>query len=143
MFCRNCGQPYVTDEAVLCVKCGTQKGLGYNFCPACGRPTPPKTSICLSCGVSLLDFARTGNKSKIAAGLLALFLGGFGAHNFYLGYTGKAVVQLVCMILGILTACFVVGYFVVLGISIWAFIEMIMIFTGTINRDADGFLLKD
>ena len=93
--------------------------------------------------VSLLDFARTGNKSKIAAGLLALFLGGFGAHNFYLGYTGKAVVQLVCMILRILTACFVVGYFVVLGISIWAFIEMIMIFTGTINRDADGFLLKD
>ena len=30
-------------------------------------------------------------KSKIVAGLLGLFLGGLGVHNFYLGYTGKAV----------------------------------------------------
>ena len=28
-----------------------------------------------------------GNKSKMAAGLLGIFLGTFGVHNFYLGYT--------------------------------------------------------
>ena len=28
MFCRNCGEQYVTDEAVMCVKCGAQKGTG-------------------------------------------------------------------------------------------------------------------
>lgn len=33
-------------------------------------------------------------KSKIVAGLLGLFLGTLGVHNFYLGYTGKAVAQL-------------------------------------------------
>lgn len=33
-------------------------------------------------------------KSKMAAGLLGIFLGGLGVHNFYLGYTGKAVAQL-------------------------------------------------
>lgn len=41
-------------------------------------------------------------KSKMAAGLLGIFLGSFGVHNFYLGYTTKAVIQLVCTIVGIL-----------------------------------------
>jgi len=37
----------------------------------------------------------------VAAGILALFLGTFGIHNFYLGYTGKALFQL----LGTLLSC--------------------------------------
>lgn len=24
-FCKNCGEPYMTDEAVMCVKCGVAK----------------------------------------------------------------------------------------------------------------------
>ena len=28
MFCKNCGEQYQTDEAVICVKCGTAKGHG-------------------------------------------------------------------------------------------------------------------
>ena len=38
-------------------------------------------------------------KSKMAAGLLGIFLGSLGIHNFYLGYTGKAVAQLLITIL--------------------------------------------
>ena len=38
-------------------------------------------------------------KSKIAAGLLGIFLGSFGVHNFYLGYTGKAVAQLLLLLI--------------------------------------------
>ncbi len=34
-------------------------------------------------------------KSKIAAGLLAIFLGGFGIHKFYLGKTGMGILYLV------------------------------------------------
>lgn len=34
-------------------------------------------------------------KSKVAGALLAFFLGGFGAHNFYFGKKGKAVAQLI------------------------------------------------
>ena len=34
-------------------------------------------------------------KSKIIAGILGIFLGGFGIHNFYLGRTTRAVIQLV------------------------------------------------
>ena len=39
-------------------------------------------------------------KSKIVAGLLGLFLGTLGVHNFYLGYTGKAVAQLLLTLIG-------------------------------------------
>lgn len=34
-------------------------------------------------------------KSKIAAGLLAILLGGFGIHKFYLGKTGMGILYLV------------------------------------------------
>ena len=33
-------------------------------------------------------------KNKVTAGLLAIFLGGFGAHKFYLGRKGKGFLYL-------------------------------------------------
>ena len=60
-----------------------------------------------------------GGKSRVAAGVLALLLGAFGIHNFYLGYTGKALFQL----LGTLLSCGILA----LPIAIWAFIEGILI----------------
>jgi TM2 domain-containing membrane protein YozV len=33
-------------------------------------------------------------KNKITASLLAFFLGGFGAHKFYLGQTSKGILYL-------------------------------------------------
>ena len=74
-------------------------------------------------------------KSKIAAGLLALLIGGFGIHNFYLGYTGKALAQLLMTVL----SCFLL-YPVSL---IWSVIEGIQILTGSISTDARGVPLKD
>ena len=40
------------------------------------------------------------SKSKIAAGLLAIFLGGWGIHKFYLGFTGPALVFLLTNTIG-------------------------------------------
>lgn len=52
-------------------------------------------------------------KSKIAAGLFALFFGSLGVHKFYLGYTRDGVITLLVTIIGgILTvgiASFVMG----------------------------------
>ena len=66
-------------------------------------------------------------KSKVAAGLLGIFLGSFGVHNFYLGYTNKAVGQLVGTIIGFILSFIVIGVFIVIGIEIWALVEGILI----------------
>ncbi len=58
-------------------------------------------------------------KSKAAAGLLGIFLGCFGFHNFYLGYTGRAVAQLLITLLSI-------GLFAPVS-ALWGFIEGIVI----------------
>lgn len=142
-FCKNCGEAYTTDEAVMCVKCGVAKGQGSNYCQSCGKPVQPGAAVCLNCGVSTTPQAAAGAKSKMAAGLLGIFLGAFGVHNFYLGYTSKAVTQLVLTIIGIVLSCIVVGAFLVLGIEIWGLVEGIMILTGKINTDANGNLLGD
>ena len=74
-------------------------------------------------------------KSRIGAGVLGIFLGGFGVHNFYLGYKGKAIAQLLitCLSFGLL-------YFVS---STWGLIEGILILVGTIDKDANGNPLGD
>lgn len=41
------------------------------------------------------------NKSKIAAGLLAIFLGDFGIHKFYMGKVGKGLLYLLFFWTGI------------------------------------------
>lgn len=126
MYCRNCGST-MTDKAAVCVKCGVKKGMGSGYCPNCGEKTTANAAVCLKCGVSLTNNSAEGGKSKLTAGLLGILLGVFGVHNFYLGYTKKAIIQL---ILGLVT----VGTIS----SIWGLIEGIMILSGSINTDGKG-----
>jgi len=44
----------------------------------------------------------TGSKDKITAGILAILLGGFGVHKFYLGFTGPGLVFLLVNTVGLL-----------------------------------------
>ncbi len=131
MFCRNCGNP-MDNNAAVCIKCGVATGQGVNFCPNCGAQTQSNASVCTQCGVALAKPISQGEqKSKMTAGLLALFLGGFGIHNFYLGYTGKGIAQIALTFL----LCGTGG--------IWGLIEGILILTGSIKTDAKGVPLKD
>ena len=41
----------------------------------------------------------TYQKSKVAAGLLAIFLGTLGIHKFYLGYTSQGIIMLLVSLL--------------------------------------------
>ncbi|HEX4735949.1 MAG TPA: TM2 domain-containing protein [Allosphingosinicella sp.] len=41
-----------------------------------------------------LGAVTPSGRSRIAAALFALFLGGFGVHKFYLGRTGQGIVYL-------------------------------------------------
>ncbi len=61
--------------------------------------------------------APAAPKSKMVAGLLAIFLGWIGAHKFYLGYQKEAFIML---------AVGIVGFFCVgLGTSIMSVIGII------------------
>lgn len=82
------------------------------------------------------------SKSKLAAGLLGIFLGGLGVHNFYLGNTGKAVAQLLLTLVG----------WILLGLgpiaaAIWGFVEGIIILCSKPgspwHKDANGYELSD
>ena len=134
MFCKNCGNQ-LDDAVASCPNCGTVRGVGNNFCPNCGAKVEPGAAFCATCGMQFAQPAMQPNaavqKSKIAAGLLGLFLGGWGVHNFYLGFTTKAVIQLILTI-------FTCGI-----ASLWGFIEGIMILAGSIKVDANGVPLKD
>ena len=50
-----------------------------------------------------------GSKSKVTAGLLAIFLGGLGIHKFYLGYTGPGLVFLLFNTIGWIVTWFLLG----------------------------------
>ena len=60
-------------------------------------------------------------KSRLAYILLAIFLGGFGVHNFYAGYTKKAVIQLLLTVLLGWTGV------VALGVLVWIIIDIIQV----------------
>lgn len=135
MFCRNCANP-LDPNAAVCVKCGVPVGSGMNYCPNCGSPTDPNAAVCTKCGIALTRPVPQGQqKSKLTAGLLGIFLGSFGVHNFYLGYIAKAVIQLVITVV----TC---GFGAMIS-SIWGLIEGILILTGKIAVDGKGVPLKD
>lgn len=70
----------------------------------------------------------SGTKSKIAAGLLAIFLGGLGIHKFYLGYTSQGMLFLLVNTIGWVITFFLLGIpNLILGII--AFIEGIIYLT--------------
>lgn len=89
-----------------------------------GTPYPPGAPLVDAYGRPLSD------KSKLTAGLLELFLGGFGVGRFYLGYTGIGIAQIAVT-------------FLTLGIGgIWPFVDAIMMLTGNV-KDAQGRTLRD
>ena len=114
------------------------------FCKYCGKES--ETEVCENCQNNTIEVEATKvdsnttssnpeAKSKIVAGLLGIFLGALGVHNFYLGFTGKAIAQLLLSIL----SCGLLAF----ASSIWGLIEGILILTGSMNVDANGVPLKD
>ena len=116
--------------AKFCQKCGTELKKEDTFCSNCGSPVDGETKVAAKTTTN-----NANSKSKMAAGLLGIFLGCFGVHNFYLGYTGKAVGQLLITVL----SCFILSPVS----AIWGLIEGIMILSGSINTDAEGNELVD
>ena len=108
MFCKHCGAE-VQDTAVVCVKCGS----------ATGKP--------------MTDAGTGVQKSRTAYVLLAIFLGGWGIHNFYAGHTTRAAVQLVIWFISLMLSFSVIGFFGWFVLWVWAIIEAC-----TVTTDGSG-----
>jgi len=103
--------------------------------PADGTEAPVATApaAAVAEGAPGAPVGQWSDKSRMTAGLLGIFLGGFGVHNFYLGNTNKAIIQIVVTVL----TC---------GIgAIWGLIEGIMIISGneSYQYDSDGRRLTE
>lgn len=130
MYCKHCGEEMKNEKAVICVSCGTKKGEGRNYCSDCGIEIQnTNADVCLNCGVSLknLKLNLTGGKrnNKVLAGLLAMFVGTFGIHRFYLGYKEIGLIQLSIFLVAIL----IFPLLLLVG-TIWSLYDTIQIFTG-------------
>lgn len=144
MYCKSCGAE-MHENQVICLNCGCAKGTGTKYCANCGKELIENAIACLNCGVAAdfgaqnaknsgtigingLDYNSwcPAGKEKIVAILLALFIGGFGVHNFYLGEIKKGVLRL-C------TAWLFVG-------SILALIDLIKMLVGSYHYDPDALI---
>lgn len=101
MFCRNCGKE-VDPKAEVCLNCGVKPLKEKKFCNNCGAETTANQDICVKCGIKLgsAGSSNSGEKSKLVAGLLAIFLGWAGIHKFYLGYKSPGLIMLLVSIFG-------------------------------------------
>jgi len=123
---------------MYCKDCGKEIEEGKEYCVECEAVRNTETATGTENVVNentTTSTQATSQKSKMAAGLFGIFLGAFGVHNFYLGYTGKAIAQLLITVL----SCFTLS----VVSEIWGLIEGILILTGSMNTDADGNPLKD
>lgn len=139
MYCKNCGQQ-IDDNAAFCTNCGFAKNTGNKYCPNCGKEIVPGAAVCTNCGFALAQSTPNavagGQKEKLIAGLLGIFLGSLGIHNFYLGFNKRALIQLLVSLL----TCGI-GATVM---SIWGLVEGIFYLIGKegYTADANGVPLK-
>ena len=126
-----------------CTHCGTEIGEAAQFCTKCGAQitTPTETGAKSGARAAEESAGDVSPKSRIAATLLAWFLGIFGAHRFYAGNTGTAVIMLVLSIVGFATLWLFLGTIILIAVGIWAFVDFIIAVTGNM-RDSEGKLIR-
>jgi TM2 domain-containing membrane protein YozV len=105
MYCKHCGAE-INDNAVVCVKCGCAVNDSFYT----EKVLDPKVS----------------DKDWLITAILCLFFGYFGAHRFYVGKMGTAILMLL--------TC---G-----GLGIWILIDFLTIISERFT-DADGKVLKN
>ena len=107
----------------LCHACGTAIDAEAEICPYCGVR---QTALSTRSRGGALDTAEVSDRKLAPAVILCVLFGVFGAHRFYTGKTGTALLQL-----------FTLG-----GLGIWTTIDLIFLVLGNF-RDKEGRRLTE
>jgi TM2 domain-containing membrane protein YozV len=78
-----------------------QSGWPSKYCASCGATIDSRAEICPHCGVRQPDAVVGESKSRPLAIVLALLLGNFGIHRFYVGPVAWGIAYLVFFWTGI------------------------------------------
>ena len=122
---------------MFCEHCGSKISDNSSFCENCGAPVTVSSNNNQSYSSQNYNYVKANQnaKSKVLTGILAIFFGSLGVHNFYLGYTGRGIAQLLLTVLGWI---FLIGPLIA---SIWAFVEGVLYLVSNDKKDANGNLL--
>lgn len=136
-FCNSCGSE--VGDFKFCNKCGeevrsrssnsvaTDSLLTSKFCVGCGKGLISSSAVCPSCGTpssGSVYSAPSGPKDKTVAILLAVFLGHWTWLYTYDKDSQKFWIGTGLMVLGLLTLIIGIGFLVLLGLFIWAIVDV-------------------
>ena len=103
------------------------------FCSKCGKEILDEAVVCIHCGCAVNNkITKNSNKTFLSTLLLCIFLGEFGAHRFYTGHIGSAIIQLIMSLTIILLPITL----------IWVFIDFIFILVGSFKTASGEELAK-
>ncbi len=89
-------------------------------------------------GVAVLS----GEKNKIVAGVLAILLGEFGVHKFYLGFTQPGIIMAAIGGISFLLSFLLIGVPIFLAICVIAVIEGIIYLTKTDEEFEQTYIVE-
>ncbi len=153
MFCRNCGKEFkeLAGKPDICANCGARALAHTSFCPQCSSPTNANAVVCVKCGASLEPVIAQvvpaveaqkiiSKKSRLVVVILCFFLGGLGAHRFYVGRIVTGIVMLLGSVIGILGVEIFVGFIPLAAVAVWAIGDFLKALTGHM-KDKEGKLI--
>lgn len=90
--CQNCGAEIAAD-AEICPDCGVNqtkplegahgdRTVDEKYCVDCGELINKQAELCPECQAEQPDLRRGTDSDQTVAGILAILLGGLGAHKF-------------------------------------------------------------
>ena len=127
MFCSKCGSPN-NDGAAFCAKCGAALGAAAATTPGAApgaTPTPESTTTMR--GPAAAAPARSvAGKNPTVALVLSIFLGAFGAGQFYNGDWKKGLAMVAAtLVLGLPT-----GGLIAFAVWVWSMVDAYQVASG-------------
>jgi len=112
--CINCGAPLsvapvrdISQPSGVyqkpCINCNRMINSSLPTCPYCGANQSIRTADQFTAAVNQFAPMAGQQHNKLVAGLLAIFLGTFGVHKFYLGQSVQGILYLIFCWTGIPT----------------------------------------